>query len=234
MFVYTFEMYPPWGCDGCGGFYPPDELIERETTRNTTAVLYFLEQAKCPYAAAGLAATHCGPFRDDFETHRGWAFSGGGTGTGQWQRAIPAQTTGATGYAQLATVPSGQADLVTGADAGLVATDNDVDGSTVAVSRRFKLGTGRWTMTFSYSFAHDATAGASDRLVISVVTATATTPVFTITADGTHRAAAWQSKTVDLTPFRRKFVRLRIEAMDGGADSLVEAAIDDVRVFRAQ
>ena len=37
VFAYTFEMYPTDA--GGGGFYPPDEVIERETGRNRDAVL---------------------------------------------------------------------------------------------------------------------------------------------------------------------------------------------------
>ena len=58
IFVYTFEMYPAWGCK-CGGFHPPDSVINRETKRNKKLVLYFLEQADCPYDEAGLGATYC-------------------------------------------------------------------------------------------------------------------------------------------------------------------------------
>ena len=38
IFAYTFEMYP--SSFGGGGFYPPDEVIDRETSRNKAAVLY--------------------------------------------------------------------------------------------------------------------------------------------------------------------------------------------------
>jgi hypothetical protein len=57
IFAYTFEMYPG---DGPGpGFYPPDELIHRETSRNREAALLLLEEAACPYAAIGKQATYC-------------------------------------------------------------------------------------------------------------------------------------------------------------------------------
>jgi aminopeptidase S len=196
-------------------------------------VLYFLEQARCPYTSSGLAATHCGPFNDDFETVRGWSFSGGSANAGRWQRAVPVGSSTPTAVMQRADVPSGQAALVTGANAGSNAAVGDVDGATSATSRRFKLGTGDWTMTFSYSFAHDATATGSDKFVVSVVTSSAVTPVFVVAADGTERAAAWQTQTIDLSAFSGKYIRLRVRAVDGGADSLVEAAIDDIRVFRA-
>ncbi|AYN39691.1 zinc carboxypeptidase [Streptomyces dangxiongensis] len=57
IFDYTFEMYP---ASGGGGFYPPDEVIERETSRNKDAVLQLLENADCMYRAIGKAAQYCG------------------------------------------------------------------------------------------------------------------------------------------------------------------------------
>ncbi|MFF7353260.1 MULTISPECIES: M14 family metallopeptidase [Streptomyces] len=57
IFDYTFEMYPTSAWDG--GFYPPDEVIERETSRNKDAVLQLLENADCMYRAIGKAAQYC-------------------------------------------------------------------------------------------------------------------------------------------------------------------------------
>jgi murein tripeptide amidase MpaA len=54
---YTFEMYPDTASQG--GFYPPDEVIPAETSRNRAAVLYLLEQAACPYAVIGKTAQYC-------------------------------------------------------------------------------------------------------------------------------------------------------------------------------
>ena len=54
---YTFEMYPRTSSQG--GFYPPDEVIPGETSRNRAAVLYLLEQADCPYDAIGKGALYC-------------------------------------------------------------------------------------------------------------------------------------------------------------------------------
>ncbi|MEU6364531.1 M14 family metallopeptidase [Streptomyces sp. NPDC046931] len=58
IFDYTFEMYPTssWS----GGFYPPDEVIERETSRNRDAVLQLLENADCMYRSIGKEAQYCG------------------------------------------------------------------------------------------------------------------------------------------------------------------------------
>ena len=58
VFSYTFEMYP--GSAGGGGFYPPDEVIERETSRNRDAVLQLLENADCMYRSIGKEGEYCG------------------------------------------------------------------------------------------------------------------------------------------------------------------------------
>ncbi|MGW1031956.1 M14 family metallopeptidase [Streptomyces antibioticus] len=57
IFSYTFEMYP--GSAAGGGFYPPDEVIERETSRNKDAVLQLLENADCMYRSIGKQAQYC-------------------------------------------------------------------------------------------------------------------------------------------------------------------------------
>ena len=55
---YTFEMYPRTSTQG--GFYPPDEVIPTQTSRNRAAVLYLIEQAGCPYDVIGKGAQYCG------------------------------------------------------------------------------------------------------------------------------------------------------------------------------
>jgi carboxypeptidase T len=57
IFGYTFEMYPD---SFLPGFYPPDEVLARETARNRDAVLLLLESADCPYRAIGKQARYCG------------------------------------------------------------------------------------------------------------------------------------------------------------------------------
>lgn len=58
VFAYTFEMYPS-DSGGGGGFYPPDEVIDRETSRNKEAVLQLLENADCMYRSIGKEAQYC-------------------------------------------------------------------------------------------------------------------------------------------------------------------------------
>ncbi|MBV7699933.1 M14 family metallopeptidase [Streptomyces sp. TRM70350] len=57
IFGYTFEMYPRSASGG--GFYPPDEVIERETSRNRDAVLQLLENADCMYRSIGKEDQYC-------------------------------------------------------------------------------------------------------------------------------------------------------------------------------
>jgi hypothetical protein len=57
IFSYTFEMYPVTSAQG--GFYPPDEVIPAQTSRNRAAVLYLLDKADCPYSVIGKQAQYC-------------------------------------------------------------------------------------------------------------------------------------------------------------------------------
>jgi carboxypeptidase T len=57
IFSYTFEMYP--ASSSGGGFYPPDEVIERETSRNRDAVLQLIENADCMYRSIGKEQQYC-------------------------------------------------------------------------------------------------------------------------------------------------------------------------------
>ncbi len=56
IFGYTFEMYPTTASPG---FYPPDEAIPAQTSRNREAVLRLLEISDCPYRAIGKEAQYC-------------------------------------------------------------------------------------------------------------------------------------------------------------------------------
>jgi carboxypeptidase T len=51
IYSYTFEMYPSSG--GLDGFYPGDEIIGRETSRNRNAVLLLLDYSDCPARVIG-------------------------------------------------------------------------------------------------------------------------------------------------------------------------------------
>ena len=236
IFAFTIEMYPT-DQSHVGGFYPPDSVIDRETTRNDDAVLYFVEQADCPYRAADVTTTNCGPLYDDFEMGRGWTVNATGSDTatsGVFARGVPDQTSDADGVKQLAWGFSGQGALVTGIKAGRGAAANDLDGGTTSVrSRAIRLGAASssgWTLSFRYTFAHDATSSADDYLRVLVNGQ----QQFIVAGDQSVRNGSWLSASVDLGAFAGKQVRVTFEAADRGAASLVEAAVDDVRVYRAR
>jgi carboxypeptidase T len=235
IFAFTIEMYPTDNSH-VGGFYPPDSVIEEQTTRNDAAVLYFLEHADCPYDLAGLGATRCGKMDDDFETDRGWKMDPFGTDTataGSFERGVAQATGDAGGSKQPANGYSAQTTLVTGAAAGANANAYDIDGGTTSArSTKVKLGSSSssgWRLDFRYSFAHDDRSGPEDYLRVSVNGVR----VFLAPGDASNQNAGWHEVSVSLDAFAGQKVKVLVEARDGGADSLVEAAVDDVRIYRA-
>jgi hypothetical protein len=230
IFALTIELYPLDNTPG--GFHPPDDIIERETTRNDGAVLYFLEQAACPYAEAGLGETHCGPLDDDFEAGRGWQVDpdgSDGANDGAWQRAIAQKSATNAGTKQRSYGYSARYTLVTGAKRGSSANANDLDGLTSVRSPQFTLGGGSgWKVQFRYTFGLGSNATAADYLRLSVGGA----ELWRVAGNGTNRNATWQLVTLSLDAYAGQQIRLRFEAADGAGDSLVEAALDDVRVYR--
>ena len=233
IFALLIEVYP-LDDSHVGGFYPPDNVIERETTRNDGAVLYFLEHVACPYRAADLDATHCGPLDDDFETGRGWTVNPLGSDTasgGAWQRAIPAKNKTSVGQKQRAYGFSARHALVTGALRGASAGANDLDGLTSVRSPGFDLGgpsSSGWRVQFRYTLGHAANSSSADYLRLLVDGQ----EVWRSNGSASERNAAWQLANVNVDAFAGLTVRLTFEACDCAADSLVEAVVDDVRVYQ--
>ena len=231
IFMYTFEMYPS-SSTSISRFYPPDEVISRETTRNKTAVLYLIDVAGCVYTPIGLKQARCGPFDDDLELSRGWQVNplGDDTATsGKWQRADPAPTTYQSG-----TAASGRYALVTGASAGSAANSNDVDGGRTSVrSQAINLPATVGKLTFRYYLAHASNSSSSDTFQAFVEAAGGTrTLVKSESGAANTDGPAWASVSVSLTPWAGQTIRIVFVATDGGAASTVEAAVDDVRVTR--
>jgi aminopeptidase S len=170
---------------------------------------------------------------DTFETATGWTAGTGDTATaGRWERGDPAATSSGVAT-QLGTTVSGTFDLVTGAAAGASVGANDVDGGVTTLrSPAITLPAGTLTLSFSWYLAHLNNATSADYFRVSVVTGSGTTTVFSQVGAATNRAAAWQTATANLSSFAGQSVRLQVEAADAGTASLVEAAVDDVRVVR--
>jgi hypothetical protein len=231
IFMFTFELYPR-GVTSINRFYPPDEVIRRETERNRSALLYLIDVAGCVYVPIGKIQTHCGPFLDDFEVSRGWAVdpldddtaTGGG-----WQRANPA----ATNY-QADVVTSGSRALVTGASAGSTSGSFDVDGGSTSVrSGPIRLPSAVGRLTFRYYLAHSSTSSSADRFEAFVEAADGNRTRVRLEAGAANIARpAWTSVSIPLKPWAGQTIRIVFVATDGGPDSVVEAAVDDVRVTR--
>ncbi|MGH3861469.1 MAG: hypothetical protein ACRDSQ_18075, partial [Actinokineospora sp.] len=172
-------------------------------------------------------------FFDDFETSQGWTTNPSGTDTattGFWERGDPEQTD-SSGPKQLGTTVSGVNDLVTARLAGASAGVNDIDGGTTSIrSPAITLpSTGTLTLSFSYYLAHGTNSSTADFLRVSIVGAT-TQQVFQELGGTEDDDAVWATTSANISSFAGQSVRILIEAADASTASLVEAAVDDVRI----
>lgn len=174
-------------------------------------------------------------YSDTFETATGWATAGGDTATsGLLARGDPATTSSGV-TTQLGTTVSGSFDLVTGASAGSSAGVNDVDGGVTTIqSPVIALPTGgTLTLTFSWYLAHLSNSSSADYFRVSVVSGATVTTVFQQLGAGTNRGAAWAQASVPLSAYAGQSVRIRVAVADLSTASLVEGAVDDVRIARS-
>ncbi|MET7747416.1 M14 family metallopeptidase [Micromonospora sp. NPDC005367] len=237
IWAYTFEMYP--GSAGGGGFYPPDEVIPAQTSRNREAVLMLSEYADCPYRAIGKQAQYCGGgggttvWSDTFETATGWTVNPSGTDTatlGAWERGA-AQATTSSGAKQLTPYAGGN-DLVTGRLAGTSAGDHDLDGGVSSVrSPAVSLpSSGTLTLSLAWYLAHGSNSSSADYLRVSVVHNGGTTTLLNQAGSATNRNGSWAVANLNLTPYAGQSVRILVQAADASGASLVEAAVDNVTI----
>jgi hypothetical protein len=236
IFSFTWELYPPETATVWGDHYPPDEAIATQTARNRSALLYFLTVGSCPHQLVNRTIADCGPFYDDAEIGRGWTIDPDGTDTAptsvRFSRANPAPTTYAGLRIQPDGVPSGQAAYVTGPLAGATPTTYDLDGRTTMRSPAIQLPANPGELSFRYVFAHGPGATA-DWLKVWVEDESAVrTLVWSKAGAATTRGATWVRAAVPLTDFAGQNIRIVFAAADAGPGSLLEIAIDDIRVER--
>ena len=122
---------------------------------------------------------------------------------------------------------------MTGKYAGSTARSHDLDGGRTTIQSRaiaLPTRTGQ-RLEFRYYLAHGSDSSASDELRVSVVDegGTATTVLLERGA-ANDDDAVWASASIPLDAWAGSTVRIRIAATDGGGASLVEAAVDDVRI----
>ena len=187
-------------------------------------------------ATVSITVSPSGPvtvFFDNFETSLGWTRNPSSTDTatlGLWERADPAATS-SSGTKQMGTTVSGSYDLVTGPLAGSSAGDYDVDGGVTSMrSPNIVLPSGKsLTLTLSYYLAHLNNSSSADYLRIKIVGTTTVTLLEELGA-ANDDDAAWASLNISLNSFAGQTVYLLIEAADASGASLVEAAVDDVKI----
>jgi aminopeptidase S len=191
-----------------------------------------IEAAGCPYSLIGKAKANCGPLYDDFETAGGWKVDPLGTDTakaGVWRRSNPATTS-----RQKGTTTSGREALVTGPKAGTKASSHDVDGGVTTVrSAPVVLPATVGSLTFRFYLAHSANATSADwfRAYVEAEDGTRTLVKQERGAANIDRPA-WRSASIPMTPWAGQTVRIVFAAADLGNASLIEAAVDDVRITR--
>ena len=236
IFSYTWELYPPETPTVWGDHYPPDERIASETARNRFALIYFLTVGACPYQTIGLSVANCGPFFDDAEIARGWQANPDGTDTAaaneRFTRADPTGTTFAGVTIQPSGVTSGRYAFVTGAARGASAGSNDLDGVTTIRSVPIALPDDPGDLSFRYVFAHGPGAGNDSLKAFVEDDAGNRTLVWSRDGSAGTVRATWRRAAAPLTPWAGTSIRIVIQASDAGPDSLVEAAVDDIRVER--
>ena len=241
IFTFTYELYPPETPTVWGDHYPDDSKIPSQTARNRSAILYLIDRAFCPYAAISSAyqTYNCGPLWDDLEIVRGWQRDPDGTDTatsGQWAISNP-ESTASNGPKQLGTAVSGVRTMVTGSKAGRSAWTNDLDGGVTTMrSRPIKLYNDPavlGNLTFRYYFAHNAASSDEDSFQVLVEAEDGTrTVVFEERGAANDDDASWASAGVSVDAWAGQTIHLVFAATDAGNESLVEAAVDDIRIRR--
>jgi predicted secreted protein len=175
-------------------------------------------------------------FEDNFETDMGWQVNPAGNDTattGMWERDDPQGTTAYGTALQLNDTVSGGTCLVTGAPAGLNAGTFDIDGGdTTILSPEIHLpqSAAGITLELNYTLAHLYNSSADDFLRITVISDSDSQVILNESGAGQNRPGRWSRLTASLNGFAGNTIQLVIEAADNGRASLVEAAIDDVRI----
>ncbi|WP_369411278.1 M14 family zinc carboxypeptidase [Polycladospora coralii] len=246
IFAFTFEMYPT---SSNPGFYPPDEVIQRETSRNRDAILYLTEKADCVYSVIGKQGQYCGDdggedpeivFEDDFERNQNWTTNPSGSDdatAGTWERANPSDTN-YSGPKQLGTTKSGSYDLVTDGRSGWSAGYYDIDGGATTIrSKQITLPSLQngesLNLSTSYYFSHYSNSSSDDYFRIKLIDENGNQQqLFQRLGSSSDVDAAWTDQSIDISAYAGQKIYIQFEAADKGSGSLVEAGVDDVKITK--
>jgi aminopeptidase S len=82
----------------------------------------------------------------------------------------------------------------------------------------------------SISAAHGSNSSSADFFRVSIVHSEGTTQLFNQAGAATNRNGAWAAGSWNISQFAGQSIRVLISAADAATASLVEAAVDDVRI----
>lgn len=180
-------------------------------------------------------------FADDAESDRGWSlFSATDTATaGRWERGDPEPTSSggvAVQPGEDTTPGPGVNCFVTGRQAGTGAGSFDVDGGTTTLTSPAFNASGQPNARISYNRWYSNARGQAPRADVFLVEMTNNgtdwVRIETVGPDGADVDGGWVSKTFRIADYLpvSSSMRVRFIADDAGTGSLVEAAVDDIRV----
>ncbi|HPY39017.1 MAG TPA: hypothetical protein PLM98_00760 [Thiolinea sp.] len=177
-------------------------------------------------------------YAEDFEAGLTWVVNASGADSataGQWQVGKPQGTRYQTLSLQVDAAASGNQALVTGYQAGANLGDYDLDGGTSSVrSPTINLAANtHYRLQLNYYFAHLWNTDSADFLRISAENSQGQKQVLLeLHGVAANRGAQWDELTADLSSLAGSSIRLLVEAADGGAGSMIEAAVDNVRISK--
>jgi subtilisin family serine protease len=172
-------------------------------------------------------------YQDSFETSTGWIRTGSAT-AGIFERGAPQATSHNGIPMQLSSVPHGSLVAVTGPLAGSSVGSHDVDGGgTVITSPSISLpSSGTLTLVYEWYFAHLDNATSADFFRVSIISG-GTTVVHNVTGSASNRAASWSTANISLNSFAGQSIQIQIEVADNSTASLIEGAVDNVRIIQS-
>jgi hypothetical protein len=230
-FTYTATIPGFDSCDDTPEFYA--------TAEGTTTGVVSVPAGGASSPFAFFVGVNLIAIDDNFETNTGWTVNALGLDTataGQWTRMSPQQTVNGALIAQPGSTPSGVTCWVTNGTAGANAGANDVDGGATSLySPIFDLSAVDDAVVSYQRWYSNHAGGAPNADLFTVdITADGTTWVNaqTIGPSGPLTEGGWifsSFNAQDFVPLTAT-MRLRFTASDFSTASLVEAAIDDVRV----
>ena len=122
---------------------------------------------------------------------------------------------------------------MTGRLSGSSSGANDLDGGRTSIQSPAIVlpESGTLMLTFNYYLAHGNNSSSADYLRVSILGNTQAIVLQELGA-ANNDDSVWATATVNLSAFAGQTIRILVEAADMSGASLVEAAIDDVKIVR--